>query len=127
MTGARRAIAGFTVALLLAGAGPGAAQMLYAPGTTERYFQIEFAVAQKRKGPEVEGYVHNRAHQTAQRMRLQIQRLDGAGTVVGSSTIWVQGDVPMGSRAYFSSTVPEAASYHVQVLSFDWACQGGGM
>ena len=32
----------------------------------------------------------------------------------------------MESRAFFSAAVPEAASYRVQVLSFDWTCQGGG-
>ncbi len=79
-----------------------------------------------RKGPAVEGYVYNRAHQTAQRVRLQIQRVDAAGGVVGSSTVWVTGDVPMEARAFFSASVPEATSYRVQVLSFDWSCQGGG-
>src|SRR5437773_40650 len=76
--------------------------------------------------PAVEGYLYNRARQAAQRVRLQIQRVDAAGAVVGSSTIWVPGEVPMESRAFFSAAVPEAASYRVQVLSFDWTCQGGG-
>ena len=125
-TRARRAITGVTVALLLAGAAPGSAQLLYAPETTERYFQVEFQVTHNRKGPAVEGYVYNRAHQTAQRVRLQIQRVDAAGGVVGSTTVWVTGDVPMEARAFFSASVPEAASYRVQVLSFDWSCQGGG-
>ncbi|OLD76498.1 MAG: hypothetical protein AUG87_08465 [Candidatus Rokubacteria bacterium 13_1_20CM_4_70_14] len=38
--------------------------------------------------------------------------------------------VRMDSRAFFSASVPEAASYRVQVLSFDWTGrggQGGGM
>ena len=47
-------------------------------------------------------------------------------SLVGSSTIWVPGEGPMESRAFFSAAVPEAASYRVQVLSFDWTCQGGG-
>jgi len=126
MTRARGAIIGLTVALLLMGSARGGAQTLYAPETTDRYFQVEFEVTQKRKGPSVEGYLYNRAHQTAQRVRLQIQRLDAAGVVVGSSSIWVTGEVPMESRAFFSAAVPEAASYRVQVLSFDWTCQGGG-
>ena len=38
---------------------------------------------------------------TADRMRLQIERLDTAGAVVGSSTVWVLGGVPVDGRAYF--------------------------
>jgi len=122
----RHALAGLIVALFLASAAPGRAQTLYVPETTDRYFQIEFDVSRNRKGPAVEGYVYNRGRQAAQRVRLQIQRVDAAGSVVGSSTIWVNGDVPMEARAFFSASVPEAASYRVQVVSFDWACQGGG-
>jgi hypothetical protein len=122
----RHALAGLIVALLLASAAPGRAQTLYVPETTDRYFRIEFDVSRNRKGPAVEGYVYNRGRQAAQRVRLQIQRVDAAGGVVGSSTIWVHGDVPMEARAFFSASVPEAASYRVQVVSFDWACQGGG-
>ena len=127
MTGARRAVViGLTALLPLAGSTPGRTQTLYAPETTARYFPIEFQVVQSRKGPAVEGYVYNRGHQAAQRVRLQIQRIDAAGAVVGSSAIWIPGEVPMDSRAFFSASVPEAASYRVQVLSFDWTCQGGG-
>ena len=119
-------VVGLAVGLLLAGSLPSRAQMIYAPETTERYFPIEFQVTKNRKGPAVEGYVYNRGHQGAQRVRLQIQRLDTAGAVVGSSTIWIPGEMPMESRAFFSAAVPEAASYRVQVVSFDWTCQGGG-
>jgi hypothetical protein len=126
MTRARRVIAGLAVALLLAGAGPGRAQTIYAPETTERYFKVEFEVAQKRKGPSVEGYIYNRGHQSAQRVRVQIERVDAAGALVGSSMIWVPGEIPMESRAFFSASVPAAASYRVQVISYDWTCSGGG-
>lgn len=126
MTRARPAITGLIVALLLGSAAPAPAQMLYVPETTDRYFHVEFDVTRNRKGPAVEGYIYNRGHQAAQRVRLQIQRVDAAGSVIGSSTIWVHGDVPMDARAFFSASVPEAASYRVQVVSYDWACQGGG-
>src|SRR5262245_12687737 len=126
MTSTRRALGGLIVALLFCAATPGRAQMIYAPETTERNFHVDFQVVQKRKGPEVEGYVYNRARQAAQRVRLQIQRVDASGAVVGSSSIWVPGEVPMESRAYFSATVADAASYRVQVISYDWTCQGGG-
>ena len=126
MTPTRHTIIGLTTALLLASAAPGRAQTIYAPETTDRYFQVEFDVTRNRKGPAVEGYVYNRGHQAAQRVRLQIERVDAAGGVVGSSTIWVLGDVPMDARAFFSASVAEAASYRVHVVSYDWACQGGG-
>jgi hypothetical protein len=126
MTRARLAITGLTVVLLLAGSAPGRAQMIYVPETTDRYFRVEFEVTQKRKGPAVEGYLYNRGHQSAQRVLLQIERVDAAGAVIGSSMIWVLGEVPMESRAFFSASVPAAASYRVQVISYDWTCQGGG-
>jgi len=126
MTPTRHTIIGLTTALLLASAAPGPAQTIYVPETTDRYFQVEFDVTRNRKGPAVEGYVYNRGHQAAQRVRLQIERVDAAGGVVGSSTIWVLGDVPMDARAFFSASVAEAASYRVHVVSYDWACQGGG-
>ena len=126
MTPTRHTIIGLTTALLLASAAPGPAQTIYVPETTDRYFQVEFDVTRNRKGPAVEGYVYNRGHQAAQRVRLQIERVDAAGGVVGSSTIWVLGDVPMDARAFFSASVAEAASYRVHVVSYDRACQGSG-
>jgi hypothetical protein len=98
----RQAFAWLTVALSLAGAASASAQMIYAPQSIERYFRVEWQVTHDRKGPAVEEYVYNTAYQTA------------------------PGDLSMNDRAYFNASVPEAASYRVQVLSFDWACQGGG-
>jgi len=83
-------------------------------------------VTRGRKAPGIEGYVYNQAMRTADRMRLQIERLDASAKVVGSSTVWVLGRVRVDGRAYFSASVPDAASYRVQVLSFDWTCDGGG-
>jgi hypothetical protein len=121
----RRRIAALTVAALLTGAA-GVSAQIYAPESLERYFRLEWQVARDRKGPVIEGYVYNKGARAAERMRLQIDRLDGAGKLVGSSTVWVLGEVPMDGRAYFSARVSDAASYRVQVLSFDWTCGGGG-
>ena len=74
----------------------------------------------------VEGYVYNTGPLNAERMRLQIECLDASGRAFGSSTVWVLGLVPMDGRAYFRASVSDAASYRVQVLSFDWARSGGG-
>ena len=120
-----RRITALTVAALLTGA-VGVSAQIYTPESLERYFRLEWEVTRGRKGPKVEGYVYNQAMRTAEHMRLQIERLDASAKVVGSSTVWVIGTVRVDGRAYFSASVPEAASYRVQVLSFDWTCDGGG-
>ncbi len=120
----RRRVAALTVVAFLAGA-TGALAQPYAPQSLERYFRLEWQVTHGRKGPAIEGYVYNQAMRGAERIRLQIERLDDAGKVVGSSTVWVLGGVQMDSRAYFRASVPDAARYRVQVLSFNWTCGGG--
>ena len=121
----RRAIAALTVAFLLTGAASVSAQ-IFAPESLERFFRIEWEVTRDRKGPAVEGYVYNKAHQGAQRIRLQIDHVDASGGVVGNSTVWLPGNVAMDDRGYFRASVAEAAGYRVHVLSFDWVCEGGG-
>ena len=113
-----------TAAAILLTSGAATAQ-IYAPQTLERYFRLEWTVTRDRKGPAIEGYVYNMSRRLVERMRLQIERLDAAGTIVGSSAVWVLGTVPIESRAYFQASVPAAASYRVQVLTFDWAAGGG--
>ena len=121
----RRIVFALTLALVLAGWVAASAQ-LFAPESLERYFRLEWEVTKARKGPMIEGYVYNlNGAQNAERLRLQIHRLDNAGGVVGTSTVWVLGEVPRNNRAYFGAAVGEAASYRVQVLSFDWVCNGG--
>ena len=122
---ARGALAGLALALGLAGIVPASAQTLFAPESLQSYFRVEWQPTQNRRGPAIEGYVYNISYRTAQRVNLRIERVDAAGSVVGSSTVWLPGELPMTDRVYFSAAVPAAASYRVQVLSFDWACQGG--
>ncbi len=98
----------------------------YAPETLDRYFRIEFQVTPNSQRPVLSGYVYNmRPGYMAERMSLSIERLDASGQVIGSSTTWVLGGVPPGNRAYFSARVEPAASYRIQVLSFDWTGGGG--
>jgi hypothetical protein len=68
--------------------------------------------------------VYNKAMRTAEHMRLKIDQLDGSGRVLGTTTAVVLGTVPLDGRAYFSASVPPAASYRVQPYSWDWT--GGG-
>jgi len=121
----RRVVTALTVGLLLAGA-VGASAQIFVAQSLERYFRVEWRVTRDRRGQAVEGYVYNTAGRTAERMRLQIDRVDASGSVIGNSIIWLPGDLHRNDRAFFSSSVPESASYRVQVLSFDWACDGGG-
>jgi hypothetical protein len=60
-------------------------------------------------------------------VRLLVQALDGTGAVIGSTTGYVSGDVPPGSRSYFEVRGPvKAASYRVTIDSFDWRGYGAG-
>ena len=120
----RRIVAAMTLGLVLTG-GVAASAQIYAPESLERWFRLEWEVKPARKGPVIEGYIYNLGPQNAEHLRLQIDRLDSAGSVVGTSTLWVLGEVPKNNRAYFGASVGEAASYRVQVLSFDWMCNGG--
>jgi hypothetical protein len=122
----RRGLAALGLVAVLASAAP-AAELTYASATVDRSFRLEWQVTRDKKGPSVEGYVHNQGRQTAERMQLRIERLDAAGTVVGASTVWVSGTIPRDDRAYFRAAVPDAAGYRVTVISFDWACGTGSM
>src|SRR4029450_7513013 len=119
-----RRLAALTVTPLLTGAA-GISAQIYAPQTLERYFRLEWQGTHGRKGAAIDGYVYKDGMQTADRLPLQIDRLGASGRVVGNSTVWVLGGVPKGGRAYFGASVPEATSYRVQVLSFDWIGGGG--
>jgi hypothetical protein len=98
----------------------------YVPESLARYFRLEWGTRHGARGTLVEGYVYNQSRRVAERMVIEIERLDAAGAVVGRSSTWVAGLVPMNSRAYFSARVPEADTYRVRVISFDWSCAGSG-
>jgi hypothetical protein len=97
-----------------------AARPLYAPESLERFFRLEWDVRPGTSVPTLEGYVYNKTDIQAEKMQLSIEQLDAAGNVVGQTTTWVLGNLPPGDRAYFRTRVPEAASYRVAVLSFNW-------
>jgi hypothetical protein len=124
-----RAMNRITVAFLLAALTAGALSWVAgtvlaaidADDTLDRHFRIEYDVSPAAARTTVSGYVYNqRAGYRAERMQLSIERLDATGKVIGTSTTWVLGGVPPGSRAFFSARVEPATSYRVQVLSFEW-------
>jgi hypothetical protein len=96
----------------------------YAPGSLDHYMALDWKVISASQGPVIEGFVYNKYAQAADRMRLSIEQLDGSGNVVGSSTTWVMGGVPPQGRGWFSTKVPAATAYRVEILSFDWVGRG---
>jgi len=110
--------------LLLASTGLAAPN--YAPESLERYFRLDWQTAAGPRGTVLSGYVYNKYSLFADRMQLRIDQLDAAGKVVGSTTTWVLGGVPAENRTWFETRVPAAASYRVEVVSFDWLGRGGG-
>ena len=118
------------LALVLAAAvsiPPGsAAAANYTQETLDRYLRIDYEVEPSAAQPIVSGYVYNmHPGLPADRMQLAIEALDASGKVVGASSTWILGGVPVGGRGYFSAPVVPAASYRVQVLFLDWG-KGGG-
>ena len=98
----------------------------YTQETLDRYLRIDYNVEPSAAQPIVSGYVYNmHPGLPADRMQLAIEALDASGKVVGASSTWILGGVPVGSRGYFSAPVVPAASYRVQVLFLDWG-KGGG-
>ena len=103
-----------------------AAAANYTQETLDRYLRIDYHVEPSAAQPVVSGYVYNmHPGAPADRMQLAIDALDASGKVVGSSSTWILGNVPVGSRAYFTAPVVPAASYRVQVLFLDWGKCGG--
>lgn len=97
----------------------------YAPGYLDQYFRLEWQTSSAPRGTMLEGYIYNDSALFADRMRLSIEVLDASGKVVDTRTTWVLGGVPPRNRAYFTTPVPPAARYQVEVLSFDWIGRGG--
>jgi hypothetical protein len=101
------------------------ARSTYAPATLDYYFHIDWQPSSTKRGPVVEGYVYNHSGMIADKMRLSIDELDAGGKVTGTTTTWVLGGVPANNRAWFQAPVPAAASYRIEILSFDWVARGG--
>jgi len=102
------------------------ARSTYAPGSLDPYFTIDWKVVPGPRGEQIEGFVYNRANMPTDRMRLSIEALDPAGQIIGRGTTWVMGGVPPNNRTWFTTPVPAvgAASYRIEILSFDWVGRG---
>jgi len=114
------------LAFLLSLASTALAASTYAPGSLDPYFTIDFKLVPGPRGEYLEGFVYNKANMPTDRMRLSIEALDEGGQIVGRSTTWVMGGVPANNRTWFTTPAPatRAASYRIEILSFDWVGRG---
>src|SRR6266540_2301080 len=87
----------------------------YTQESLDHHFRLEWSKTVR----NVNGYVYNSSNRHAAYMQLLVEGLDAAGTVVAKTMTWVR-DVPPNNRAFFEVAVPNAPSYRVSVLSFDW-------
>ena len=83
--------------------------------TIDAYFKLEWS----KTGRKVNGYVYNSSNRRAGHMQLLVEGLDPAGAVVSRTSTSVR-DVPPNNRAFFETSVGEAPSYRVSIISFDW-------
>ena len=92
----------------------------YAIQGVEHYLRVEASTSQVRRGTVVSGYVYNQFGQTADRVRLAVETVDGTGRVTSTKITEVFGGIPPLDRAYFEVPVDSAgAQYRVRPLSFD--------
>jgi hypothetical protein len=105
-------------ALVLLAVPPAGAQTSGA--TQDRFFRIEWKpYPLARATPSIEGYVHNDDRYRVGGVRLKVEGLDAAGTVVGETQGWVYGNIPSGGKTYFVVPAPRgAASYRISVVSY---------
>src|SRR3989442_13141312 len=103
MRGARLALVLAAVVLL---ATDSAVAANYAQETLDRYFRIEYQVAQSASHPVVSGYVYNlNPGNPAERMQLSLEGLDASDKAAGTSPTWALGTGPAANRAYFTTAV----------------------
>ena len=114
------------LAFLLALTSTALAASTYAPGSLDPYFTIDYKLVPGPRGEHLEGFVYNKSNMPTDRMRLSIEALDDGGQIVGRSTTWVLGGVPPNNRTWFTTPAPaaRAASYRIEILSFDWVGRG---
>lgn len=114
----RHVTAVFALALMFAPPATTLAQNWAMQGI-ENYFRVEWEAGTGRRGAIVSGYVYNTTGMTADRVRLGVDTLDGAGQVTATTIGDVLGTVPPGNRTYFEVPVKNPGPYRVRVLSFD--------
>src|SRR5256885_13482730 len=108
MTPNRVTLAAIALTLMTA-AGVAAQDSGFGAGTPEmRYFRVESAVSEGRRGPRVEGYVYNTYDVHAIWVRLRVEAVDAAGRPVQTRAPYVPLDPPPRRPATFSPPQPPA-------------------
>lgn len=83
-------------------------------------FEFELQQTDSHRGLGVHGYVYNPLPFRITNVRLQLDSLDANGTLVASTSGWVQGDVSARGRAYFYVPIDAPAPrYRARVEAFD--------
>jgi hypothetical protein len=83
--------------------------------SSDRAFRLEWS----KEGRKVDGYVYNQTSRYASKMNLLVEGVDASGKVITATTTWVP-DVPPNNRAYFEVAVPDAPSYRITIVSYNW-------
>jgi hypothetical protein len=91
---------------------PAAAQVRESPDPS---FRLEWS----KEGRKVNGDVYNQTSRYAARMSLLVEGVDASGKVVAATPTWIP-DVPPNNRAYFQVAVPDAPSYRITIVSYNW-------
>lgn len=90
-------------------------------------FSVEASPETRRGRPVVAGSVYNKRPLRATHVRLRVEALDAAGTVVASGLRPLDRDIESNDRAYFEVTPPAgAAAYRVTVEYVFWRIGGSG-
>src|SRR5256712_11026142 len=106
MTHNRVTLAAIALTLMTA-AGVAAQDSGFGAGTPEmRYFRVESAVSEGRRGPRVEGYVYNTYDVHAIWVRLRVEAVDAAGRPLETRVAHVPLDAPPRGPAVFPAPVP---------------------
>jgi hypothetical protein len=113
----RRVIAGSLLGtvVMLSALTPPRAPVHAAETSQDGPFRLEWS----KDGRKVNGYVYNVTSRYAAYMQLLVEGVDPSGNVVNNTKTWVR-DVPPNNRAFFESSVPDAPSYRVSILSYKW-------
>ena len=85
----------------------------------EQHASIEFQAEPRGDGAVVWGYLQTDSPYTFHRIRVLVDALDASNQITAQKIAWVPGTLGWPSRLYFEVPMPPAASYRVQVFSWD--------
>lgn len=85
----------------------------------EQVFRLTWELTERYRKPHLVGKIENVSFYGASAIQLLVDRLDGAGRLLGQQVVWVGFKINPGDSAYFDVPVPErGATYRVRVFAF---------